>query len=563
MRVNAQNSILRPSRLLRLLHINLVLVRHGLDEVIFATHLFRPIGFIRHLLPWNWVRSPDQPRGVRIRLALQDLGPIFVKFGQMLSTRRDLLPEDIAIELAKLQDRVPPFPGLQACSIVETAYGHPVTDILSEFDDQPLASASIAQVHAGRLLDGREVVLKILRPGIEKVIRRDINLLYVVADLAERYWKDGRRLRPREVVAEYESIIFDELDLIREAANASQLRRNFQNSKILYVPEIHWPETRRNVLVMERVRGIPIGAVEELKRHRVNLDRLSERGVEIFFTQVFRHSFFHADMHPGNIFVDPGNPHDPCYIAVDFGIIGTLSPMDQHYLAENFLAFFNRDYRRVSELHIECGWVPPGTRVDEFESAIRTVCEPIFDRPLREISFGGFLVALFKTAKRFNMEVQPQLVLLQKTLLNIEGLGRQLNPNLDLWKTAKPILEGWMAEQMGPLAIANKLRGNLPRWADEFPEMPNLVQGLLRQLNSGEIRVSLASKELQKLQQEIRRANRRSVHAIIGSALIISAAVMLGLDGLHPTMLGDAPLMTWVLGGAGALLLLNAWPTNS
>ncbi|MFZ1831041.1 MAG: 2-polyprenylphenol 6-hydroxylase, partial [Candidatus Competibacteraceae bacterium] len=395
-----------PAQFLRLLHINRVLVRHGLDEIVLATHLFRPVGFLRHLLPWNWVRREELTlsRGERIRLALEDLGPIFVKFGQMLSTRRDLMPDDIALELAKLQDRVPPFPGEQARAIVEKAYGQPLETMFAEFSTEPLASASIAQVHVARLLNGREVVVKVLRPAIEKVIRRDIELLYIVASLAQRYWKEGRRLRPLEVVGEYEKTIFDELDLVREAANASQLRHNFQGSPILYVPEVFWSETRRNVLVMERIYGIPVGDIAELRRRGVNMQKLSERGVVIFFTQVFRDSFFHADMHPGNIFVNAENPDDPRYIAVDFGIIGTLSPTDQHYLAENFLAFFHRDYRRVAELHIESGWVPAETRVDEFESAIRTVSEPIFDRPLKDISFGGFLLALFQTARRFNME---------------------------------------------------------------------------------------------------------------------------------------------------------------
>jgi ubiquinone biosynthesis protein len=553
----------RLGQVIRLLHINLILVRHGLDDVVLATHLFRPIGFLRHLLPWNWLRdTTSQPRGERIRLALEDLGPIFVKFGQTLSTRRDLLPDDIAIELAKLQDQVPPFPGREAMAIAEAAYGQPLPTVFSEFQTQPLASASIAQVHLARLLDGQEVVVKILRPGIEKIIRRDVELLYIVAGLAERYWKEGRRLRPREVVAEYEKTIFDELDLLREAANASQLKRNFSNATILYIPEVYWHQTRRNVLVLERIHGIPIGNINELKRRKVNLNLLSERGVELFFTQVFRDSFFHADMHPGNIFVDATHPEDPNYIAVDFGIMGTLSPEDQRYLAENILAFFHRDYRRVAELHIESGWVPTGTRVDEFESAIRTVCEPIFERPLREISFGTFLLTLFRTARRFNMEVQPQLVLLQKTLLHIEGLGRQLNPELDLWKTAKPFLENWIRERAGPRSVANKLKYNLPRWADQLPDLPNLIQGLLRQANTGEIKVHLQRQELDELRREIRRANRRSFHAVVGAALLISASLLLGLSGWHAATLADTPLMAWVLGSLGVALLLSAWPMN-
>ena len=554
-----------PAQLLRLLHINRVLVRHGLDDIIFATHLFRPVGFLRHLLPWNWLprQQSELSRGARIRLALEDLGPIFVKFGQMLSTRRDLLPDDIALELAKLQDQVPPFPGEQARAIIEKAYGQPLETVFDDFGFQPLASASIAQVHAARLRGGRDAVVKVLRPAIEKIIRRDVDLLYLIAGLAQRYWKEGRRLRPVEVVAEYEKTIFDELDLVREAANASQLRHNFQNSPILYVPEVFWPETRRNVLVMERIYGIPVGDITELHRRGVDMKKLSERGVVIFFTQVFRDSFFHADMHPGNIFINAEDPADPRYIAVDFGIIGTLSPTDQHYLADNFLAFFQRDYRRVAELHIESGWVPAETRVDEFESAIRTVSEPIFDRPLKDISFGGFLLTLFQTARRFNMEVQPQLVLLQKTLLNIEGLGRQLDPELDLWKTAKPFLESWMRERVGPWSVIKRIKHYIPRWADQTPDLPNLVYGLLRKANSGEIAVQLHKQEMERLRREIRRANRRSFHAVVGAALIVSAAVLLGLDAARAAGLWQMPLLAWLAGGIGVGLLLGAWPKQA
>ncbi len=551
-----------PAQFLRLLYISRVLVRHGLDEIVLATHLFRPVSFLRPLLPWNWVqREPlTQSRGERIRLALEDLGPIFVKFGQMLSTRRDLMPDDIVLELARLQDRVPPFPGGEARSIIERAYGQPLEAVFTAFDEQPLASASIAQVHAARLLNGREVVVKVLRPAIEKVIRRDVELLYMVASLAQRYWKEGRRLRPLEVVGEYEKTIFDELDLVREAANASQLRHNFQDSPFLYVPEIFWAETRRNVLVMERIYGIPIGDIVQLQQLGVDMKKLAERGVVIFFTQVFRDSFFHADMHPGNIFVNAINPSDPRYIAVDFGIIGTLSPTDQHYLAENFLAFFHRDYRRVAELHIESGWVPAETRVDEFESAIRTVSEPIFDRPLKDISFGGFLLALFQTARRFNMEVQPQLVLLQKTLLNIEGLGRQLDPELDLWKTAKPFLENWMRDRVGPRSVLNRIKYYIPRWIDQTPDLPNLLYGLLKQANAGDLTVRLQRQELEQLRQDLQRASRRNFHTAVGAALIVSAAVILGFGAQQGIDLWHAPLLSWLLGGLGAGLLLSAWP---
>ncbi|HRD48271.1 MAG: ubiquinone biosynthesis regulatory protein kinase UbiB [Candidatus Competibacter sp.] len=554
-----------PAQLLRLLHINRVLVRHGLDDIVLATHLFRPVGFLRHLFPWNWVprQQLNLPRGARIRLSLEDLGPIFVKFGQMLSTRRDLLPDDIALELARLQDRVPSFPSEQVRIIIEKAYGQPLETIFDDFEFEPLASASIAQVHIARLRNGREVAVKVVRPAIEKTIRRDVELLYIIASLAQRYWKEGRRLRPLEVVAEYEKTIFDELDLIREAANASQLRRNFRDSPMLYIPEVFWPETRRNVLVMERIYGIPAGDIAELRRRGVNMKKLSERGVEIFFTQVFRDSFFHADMHPGNIFVNATDPDDPRYIAVDFGIIGTLSPTDQHYLAENFLAFFHRDYRRVAELHIESGWVPPETRVDEFESAIRTVSEPIFDRPLKDISFGGFLLALFQTARRFNMEVQPQLVLLQKTLLNIEGLGRQLDPELDLWKTAKPFLENWMRDRVGPRAFINRIKHFIPRWIDQTPDLPNLVHSLLRQANTGGLTVQLHKQEVEQLRRDLRRANRRNFHSAVGAALIISAALILGLNAPHPASLEQTPLLTWLLGGIGVGLLLSAWPTDA
>ncbi|TVR58000.1 MAG: ubiquinone biosynthesis regulatory protein kinase UbiB [Candidatus Competibacteraceae bacterium] len=556
--------MLGPAQLLRLLHINRILVRHGLEDIILATHLFRPIGFLRHLLPWNWVprQYKKLSRGARIRLALEDLGPIFVKFGQVLSTRRDLLPDDIALELARLQDRVPPFPSAQARAIIDKAYGQPLETVFAEFGFEPLASASIAQVHAARLYNGREVVVKVVRPGIQKTIRRDVELLYLIAEMAQRYWKQGRRLRPVEVVAEYEKTIFDELDLVREAANASQLRRNFLNSPVLYVPEIFWAETRREVLVMERIRGVPVGEIGELRRLGVDLKKLSARGVEIFFTQVFRDSFFHADMHPGNIFVDAEDPDDPCYIAVDFGIMGTLSPTDQHYLAENFLAFFQRDYRRVAELHIESGWVPPETRVDEFESAIRTVSEPIFDRPLKDISFGGFLLALFQTARRFNMEVQPQLVLLQKTLLNIEGLGRQLDPDLDLWTTAKPFLETWMQERVGPLSVIKRIAGQIPRWADHTPDLPNLIHGLLRRASLGEVSVQLRKQEMEQLRREWRRASRRSFHAAVGAALIISATVLLGFHVPQSASLWEAPLLSWLLGGIGIGLLIGAWPLD-
>jgi len=550
--------VIRPGQALRLFFISWTLLRHGLDELIIASHLFRPLHFLRWFMWWRVLRNKELGRGVRIRRALEDLGPIFVKFGQILSTRRDLLPDDISEELARLQDRVPPFPGPAAVAIIEKAYRQPLHEIFAEFDETPIASASIAQVHAARLLDGTEVVVKVVRPDIEPVIRRDIGLLYIIADKLQRYWSEGRRLRPLEVVREFEKTIIDELDLMREAASATQIRRNFADSELLYVPEIHWPYCRRNVMVMERISGIPVSNIEAIRTAGIDLESLAARGVEIFFTQVFRHNFFHADMHPGNIFVSPAGQ----YMAVDFGIVGTLSPDDQRYLAENFLAFFHRDYQRVAELHVESGWVPASTRVDEFEAAIRTVCEPIFERPLADISFGQLLLRLFQTARRFNMEVQPQLVLLQKTLLNIEGLGRQLYPELDLWQTAKPFLERWMSEQIGTRAFVNRLKDNVPQWGEKLPEIPSLIHEVLHQARHGKLQVQSNSDELQKIRREIRRANGRTFFAILGGSLIISAALLLGLDGYAPTMRYGAPVVTWSLAILGGVILLRNWPDN-
>jgi len=547
-------------QVIRLMYINVVLVRHGLDEIILAAHILRPARFLLYLMPWNWVRGEQPARGVRIRRALEDLGPIFVKFGQILSTRRDVLPDDVALELAKLQDSVPPFPGKQARAIIEHAYGETLDNVFSEFDETPIASASIAQVHGALLRDGREVVVKVVRPEIEKVIKRDVQLLKTLADLAERYWGEAKRLRPREVVAEYEKTILDELDLLREAASASQLRRNFAGSSLLEVPEIHWDHTRRSVLVADRISGIPISDVDSLLEHGVDLKELAERGVNVFFTQVFQHNFFHADMHPGNIFVSPHGVHEPRYIAVDFGIMGSLTVEDQRYLAENFVAFFNRDYRRVAELHVLSEWVPSDTRIDEFESAIRSVCEPIFERPLKEISFGQLLLRLFQTARRFNMRVQPQLVLLQKTLLNIEGLGRQLYPDLDLWQTAKPFLEEWVRDRVGVQALVRELRKNAPRWGETFPALPGVAYEVLKQARNGKLQVALSPAEHVLIRSEIRRANRRLVCALLGAALILGAVIVLALDGFAPTMLGNAPLMTWVLGGLGVYFVVAGWP---
>lgn len=540
----------------RLLQINHVLGRHRLDELILAIHFFRPYRFLSWFSPYRWRHKADLPRGERIRLALQDLGPIFVKFGQILSTRRDLLPEDIADSLAKLQDQVAPFPNDVALALIHAAYeeGEPER-IFSQIEAEPLASASIAQVHAATLTDGKQVILKLVRPGIEKVIRRDVDLLYTLAGLAEKYWSEGKRLRPREVVAELEKNLFDELDMLREAASASQLKRHFADERLLYVPEVYWSLTRPNLLVQERVFGAPISNIALLKQHNIDLELLATIGVEIFFTQVFRHSFFHADMHPGNILVDVSNPQLPRYIAIDFGIMGTLSPEDQRYLAENFLAFFNHDYRRVAELHIQSGWVPAETRMDEFESAIRSVCEPIFARPLKEISFGQLLLRLFQTARRFNMQIQPQLVLLQKTLLNIEGLGRDLYPDLDLWQTAKPILEQWMKEKLGWQAAVKSLQKEVPTWAETLPTLPRMLHDLTKQAQAGQLHMQLSSKDLDKIRQEVRHSSYRTATAVSGAAFIVGAAIIKGLDGYSANMLAGMPVLSWVLGLWGGLML--------
>jgi ubiquinone biosynthesis protein len=547
--------MIRFSQAIRLIHINLVLLRHGLDEVILATHLLRPLRFLLYLSPWFWLRGELPPYPVRIRLVLEDLGPIFVKFGQILSTRRDLLPDDLAIELAKLQDRVPAFSGALARTLIEKAWDRSIESVLDDFDEKPLASASIAQVHAARLKDGREVVVKVLRPRIEKTIRRDIGLLYVVAELAQRYWKDGRRLRPVAVVAEFERTIFAELDLQREAANASVLRRNFLGSADIYIPEVHWSLTRANVMVMERIYGTPVSDVEALKAQGVSMRQLGERGVEIFFTQLFRDNFFHADMHPGNIFVEPSGR----YIAVDFGIVGSLTMEDQRYLAENLLAFFDRDYRRVAELHVESGWVPPGTRVDELESAIRTVSEPIFEKPLAEISFGNFLLRLFQTARRFHMEVQPQLVLLQKTLLNIEGLGRQLYPELDLWTTAKPFMERWMKDQVGPKAFLARAWKNLGPASEQLPELPLLAYRVLEALDRRSLTIRWYSDELERLRAETRAYRTQLVAAVAGGALVLGGTGLLVLGPGEILTVAFAKVLASLLYVAGGLLLSAGW----
>jgi ubiquinone biosynthesis protein len=536
-----------------LIQIERVLVRHRLDDFVRATHLYRPLRFVFFISPWTWFqRGSDLSRGARLRLALIELGPIFVKFGQALSTRRDLLPPDIADELAKLQDKVPPFPGAVARAMIERSYGAPLDTRLRDFEETPLAAASIAQVHGAKLPDGRDVIVKVLRPGMKATIELDIEVLYTIAGMAERWWAPSRRLKPMEIVREYEKTVLDELDLMREAANASQLKRNFAGSALLYVPEIYWDHCRADVLVMERIHGIPIGDIARLTELGTDFKRLAENGVEIFFTQVFRHNFFHADMHPGNIFVLLDDPAMPRYAAVDFGIVGTLDLRDQRYLAENFLAVFDRDYRRVATLHVQSGWVPADTRVDEMESAVRTICEPIFDRPLKEISFGTVLLRLFEALRRFNGQIQPQLLLLQKTLLNVEGLGRQLYPELDIWHTASPVLRRWMRDRVSPRAVLRELRRGFPDALDVLKALPPLARRAVEQAQDGQLRVPVDMRALDELRAALIEQSRRSDRILIGAVLLLGAILWFGL-GLYPRWFGAA------VGAAGLIAWISAW----
>jgi ubiquinone biosynthesis protein len=536
---------------LRLIDIQRVLLRHGLDEYVRATHLYRPLRFLFFLTPGMWFeRRRAAARGERLRLALEELGPIFVKFGQAVSTRRDLLPADIADELAKLQDRVPPFPGAVARALIERSYGRPLSEVFASFEESPLAAASIAQVHVARLPQGEEVVVKVLRPGMREVIERDLEVLHTLADLAHRYAREARRLRPREIVEEYEKTILDELDLMREAANAAQLKRNFAGSDLLYVPDVYFDFCRLEVMVMERIHGVPISDMARLRAAGADIAKLAENGVRIFFTQVFRHNFFHADMHPGNIFVLIDDPRHPRYAAVDFGIVGSLDPRDQHYLAQNFLAVFDRDYRRVAQLHLDSGWVPPGTRIDEMESAVRTVCEPIFDRPLKDISFGRILLRLFEISRRFNMQIQPQLILLQKTLLNVEGLGRDLYPELDIWNTASPILREWMRERTSLRAFVREMRTNAPQLLEAAHGVPSLLRSLAHRVHSPP---APAAHELRALKLELQAASRRRDALVLGSALFFGGLVWLAA-ARPPSWLG------WLLLAAGlAKIAYGLW----
>ncbi|GAA0205420.1 ubiquinone biosynthesis regulatory protein kinase UbiB [Kangiella japonica] len=512
------------------LKINRTLVRYGLDEFLTPTPLavLRPVA---RLFSFSFKKSAqNKSRGERLRLAMIELGPIYIKLGQMLSTRRDLVPPDIADELARLQDQVEPFPSEQAKAVIEKQLGAKVEQVFTSFSTTPLASASIAQVHEATLKSGEEVVVKVLRPNIRKKIRRDLSMMHELANWAEKYSSEARRLRIKEVVKEYDATLEREVDLRIEAANTSHLRHNFEGSELLYVPKVFWDYTRNKVMVVEKISGTPIGDVQRLKDDGVNMKELADRGVEIFFTQVFRDSFFHADMHPGNIFVDTSNPEKPQYIAIDCGIMGTLDEADKRYLAHNFLAFFERDYKRIAELHVESGWIDDDVSIPEFESAIRAACEPIFGKALAEISFGHFLIQLFQTARRFNMKVQPQLVLLQKTLLYVEGLGRQLYPQLDLWETAQPYLKKWLRDQIGPQAIFDEVKAQLPDWLHKAPKIPGLLFDNVSRLGQELEKFEGLKKELTQLEHYKLRQNHAQKHAIIGSGFaLLSGLLYLGL----------------------------------
>ena len=526
----------------RIIKINRVLTFHKIDYLVLADTKFSWLIIANMILPWNWRKKSTGERGVRIRLALEELGPIFIKLGQAISTRKDLLPEDISVELRKLQDDCPPFDEQHSIQIIEQGLKKTIEEAFASFDPIPMASASIAQVHAATLYDGTDVVVKVVRPDIKPVIEQDISIMRSLAELLEAAVKDSKRLHPVEVVEEFEKTILDELDMMREASNAAQLRRNFDNSDLLYVPEIYWSHTNDSVMTMERIYGTRISEIDEIQQQGIDLTDLSAMGVTIFFTQVFKHNFFHADMHPGNIFVLA----DGRYAAIDFGIMGTLTPEDQRYLAENFLAFFNRDYLRVAELHIESNWVPKTTRVNELESAIRSVCEPIWDRPLKEISFGLFLLRLFQTARRFGMEVQPQLVLLQKTLLNIEGLGRQLDDELDLWDTAKPFLENWMKDRLGPQSLVKNVKSNLPFWIEQAPQLPGLIHSTLTKLGHADFNQTAV--QIAELNQKIEQQNKSQKRKEFALILLTIAGLPLVTDLDYGDYQSHIQVMTVIIG---------------
>lgn len=542
-----------------LIRIARTLLKYRLDDIAQATHLHTWLFILR---PFSAIhpKAHDMPLPVRIRLALQELGPIFVKLGQVLSTRRDLMPPEYADELALLQDQVQPFDGELARSIIEDSLGGQISDFYQDFDPEPLASASIAQVHTAQLPDGQEVVIKVLRPGVENIIQRDIDLMRALATLAHRYSEEARKIKPLEFVMEFERTIFDELDLQREAANASLLKRHWQDSEELYIPAIYWSHTKDQIMTMERVYGIPVNKKSALIEAGIDLKVLAQRGLKIFYTQVFRDNLFHADMHPGNILVSSHNPDNPQFIALDFGIVGSLSDSDLRYIAENFKALFDRDYRRVSELHIESGWLPADTRVEEFEAAARAVSEPHFSKPLGEISFGELLYNLFRVAKRFDLDIQPQLILLQKTLLNVEGLGRDLDPELDPWTTANPILKQIMAEKYGPKQTLKSLKQKLPIWLEQAPEMPDLIRNYLYQTTHGEIEMTMKSDMLKQLRDENDQGHRRNVYAIVSASFVISTALLLGLDASDTILSLNIPIEAVVTGLLALLALFKALP---
>ena len=548
--------MLHPVLLLRVFNIQRLLIKYGLDEILLNSPLFRSVRFLFYLLPWNWVRRPSLGgRGRRLRLLFQELGPVYVKFGQLLSTRPDLMPEDITGELALLQDRVAPFPGAEALRQVEAALGCPVKEAFKEFEAQPMASASIAQVHGAVLLDGRQVIVKVPRPGLRKQIRRDLELLRLVAVALERYWREARLLRPIAVVDEFEKTLYAEIDFLREAANAAQLHRNHRHSATLYIPAVIWEYSRSSLLVMERVSGIPVGDRAALARAGIQARWVAEELVRLFFTMIFRDSFFHADLHPGNLFVLPAADGRPCRIGlVDFGITGTLSERDQRYLAENFFAFLERDYARVVELHVESGWVPPGTRTDEFQAAVRAVCEPLLNRPLRQISFGLLLLHLLRIARRFRMELLPQMLLLQKSLVNLEGLGRDLYPDLDLWKTVRPQMEQWIKSRIGVAGLWRQSRRRLPHWLDRMPQVPSRAVDILERLHENRLELGFRSGELRRLRVELRASLRCLLKVLAGGMLLVVSALI---------ALGEEPslwmrLYFWgAVGGGLALLLMG------
>jgi ubiquinone biosynthesis protein len=521
-------------------------VRYRLDEVLYFLPILKPYQAILRLSPMSWLGpKPQGDFAERLRQALETLGPTFIKLGQMLSTRRDLLPDYITQELAKLQDAVPPFPSEEACKIIESALGKPINTVFSEFHSKPAAAASIAQVHFGVLQDGREVAIKVRRPGLRRIIDQDLAILGLLADLAERYSQEGRRLRIRAVVAEYAKTLRGELDLLREAANASQLRRNFAaDPDLLYIPEIYWDYCSSSVLVMERIYGIPIGQLDALRAAGINFDQLSRRAADIFFRQVFRDAYFHADMHPGNIFIDPQSGR---FIAVDFGIMGSLDDASQHYLAENMIAFFQRDYRRVAEAHVEAGWVPPDTNVQDFETAIRAIAEPVFEKPLNEISVANLLLRLFQTTRAFHMQTQPQLLLLQKTLVNVEGIARDFNPALNMWEVATPLLTEWLSRQRGPRGWWTEMKRHFPEWGLVLPEMPVLLHGILLQAQQGELPLVIRNQDLEGIRKEIRRGMLRLSFGVSGTFIVVGIGIMAALEHKLDYAIFDLPLWAWLI----------------